>query len=92
MSRNQSRVSRRDFARFLALSGSVFLPARARAHPLRAWPATGAADAESARRKFWVSVRQQFLMPPELGILNAANLCPSPAPVLEAMYRSTKRH
>ena len=30
MSRNQSRVSRRDFARFLALSGSVFLPARAR--------------------------------------------------------------
>ena len=29
-------------------------------------------------------------MPPELGILNAANLCPSPASVLEAMYRSTK--
>jgi len=29
-------------------------------------------------------------MPPELGVLNAANLCPSPAPVLEAMYRSTK--
>jgi selenocysteine lyase/cysteine desulfurase len=37
-----------------------------------------------------MSVREQFLMPPELGILNAANLCPSPAPVLEVMYRSTK--
>jgi selenocysteine lyase/cysteine desulfurase len=31
-----------------------------------------------------------FLMPPELGVMNAANLCPSPAPVLEAMYRSTR--
>ena len=29
-------------------------------------------------------------MPPALGVLNAANLCPAPAPVLEAMYRSTK--
>ena len=29
-------------------------------------------------------------MPVELSVMNAANLCPSPAPVLEAMYRSTK--
>ena len=29
-------------------------------------------------------------MAPGLSVMNAANLCPSPAPVLEAMYRSTK--
>jgi selenocysteine lyase/cysteine desulfurase len=85
MSRNQSRVSRRDFARFLALSGSVFLPT-----PLAAWPAPLQQTPERPGEKFWLSVREQFLMPPELAVLNAANLCPSSAPVLEAMYRSTK--
>jgi selenocysteine lyase/cysteine desulfurase len=45
---------------------------------------------ERPDERFWLSVRQQFLMPPELAVMNAANLCPSPAPVLEAMYRSTK--
>src|SRR5262245_57630384 len=85
MSQNQSRVSRRDFARVLALSGSVLLP-----KPLLAWPAPVPQTPERPDEKFWLSVRQQFLMPPELGVLNAANLCPSPAPVLEAMYRSTK--
>ena len=29
-------------------------------------------------------------MPPDLGVLNAANLCPSPASVLEAMYDNTR--
>jgi selenocysteine lyase/cysteine desulfurase len=85
MSRNQSRVSRRDFARFLALSGSVFLPT-----PLAAWPAPLQQAPERPDERFWLSVREQFLMPPELAVLNAANLCPSSAPVLEAMYRSTK--
>jgi selenocysteine lyase/cysteine desulfurase len=37
-----------------------------------------------------MSVREQFLMPRDLAVMNAANLCPSSAPVLEAMYRSTK--
>jgi selenocysteine lyase/cysteine desulfurase len=85
MSRNQSRVSRRDFARFLALSGSVFLP-----ESLLASPAPLQQTPERPDERFWLSVREQFLMPPELAILNAANLCPSPVPVLEAMYRSTK--
>jgi len=83
--RNQSPVSRRDFARFLALSGSAFL-----AHPPLAWPTPLQQTPQHPDEKFWLSVREQFLMPPELGVLNAANLCPSPAPVLEAMYRSTK--
>lgn len=85
MLRNQSRVSRRDFARFLALSGSAFLPS-----PVLAWPAPLQRTPERPDEAFWLSVRRQFLMPPELAVLNAANLCPSPAPVLEAMYRSTK--
>jgi selenocysteine lyase/cysteine desulfurase len=85
MSRNQPHVSRRDFARLLALSGSVFLPG-----PVGAWPAPLQETPDRPDEKFWLSVREQFLMPPELGVLNAANLCPSPAPVLEAMYRSTK--
>lgn len=85
MSRNEPHVSRRDFARLLALSGSVFLP-----EPPLAWPAPLQQTPERPDEKFWLSVREQFLMPPELGVLNAANLCPSPAPVLEAMYRNTK--
>jgi selenocysteine lyase/cysteine desulfurase len=85
MFRNQSAVSRRDFAKFLALSGSVFLP-----NPVLAWPEPLQPTPAQPDEKFWQSVRQQFLMPPDLGVLNAANLCPSPAPVLEAMYRSTK--
>jgi selenocysteine lyase/cysteine desulfurase len=67
------------------LSGSAFLP-----QPLLAWPAPLPQTPERPDEKFWHSVREQFLMPPGLAVLNAANLCPSPAPVLEAMYRSTK--
>ena len=58
--------------------------------------AVGVAGAAGGKRRpqpderFWSSVREQFLMPPDLRVMNAANLCPSPAPVLEAMYRSTK--
>jgi selenocysteine lyase/cysteine desulfurase len=78
-------ISRRDFSRLLALSGSMFLP-----QPLSAWPAPLAQTPAQPDERFWMSVREQFLMPPELSVMNAANLCPSPAPVLEAMYRSTK--
>jgi selenocysteine lyase/cysteine desulfurase len=85
MSPLQSRPTRRDFARFLAASGSVFAP-----NPLLAWPAPMQSAPDRPDERFWLSVRQQFLMPPELAVMNAANLCPSPAPVLEAMYRNTR--
>jgi isopenicillin-N epimerase len=78
-------MNRRDFARLLAVSGSVFLP-----EPPLVWPAPLQQTPERPDERFWLSVREQFLMPPELGVLNAANLCPSPAPVLEVVYRSTK--
>src|SRR5687767_10495758 len=78
-------ISRREFSRFLALSSSVLLPRQ-----LAAWPAQLAQTPERPDERFWMSVREQFLMPPNLAVMNAANLCPSPAPVLEAMYLSTK--
>jgi selenocysteine lyase/cysteine desulfurase len=39
---------------------------------------------------FWVSVREQFLMPRNVTVLCAANLCPAPAPVIEALYSATR--
>lgn len=33
----------------------------------------------------WAAVRAQFLMPPDLSVMNAANLCPSSMPVLEVL-------
>ncbi|RPI51671.1 MAG: aminotransferase class V-fold PLP-dependent enzyme [Acidobacteria bacterium] len=79
-------ISRRDFSRLLALgSGSMLLPQQ-----LSAWPSQLAATPKQPDERFWMSVREQFLMPPDLSVMNAANLCPSPAPVLEVMYRATK--
>ena len=78
-------ISRREFSRLLAFGGSVLLP-----QELSAWPAPMAQTPRHPDERFWTSVREQFLMPPNLSVMNAANLCPSPAPVLEAMYRSTK--
>jgi selenocysteine lyase/cysteine desulfurase len=80
-------VSRRHFARLLALGGSGALLsegalARAQAPvPARGGPAAGDA--------FWKSVREQFLMPPDLAVMNAANLCPASRPALDALARET---
>jgi selenocysteine lyase/cysteine desulfurase len=80
-----SGISSREFSRLLAAGGSLLLP-----RDLAAWPAPLAQTPAQPDERFWLSVREQFLMPPRLAVMNAANLCPSPAPVLEAMYRSTK--
>ena len=82
-------VSRRNFAKLFALGGSAALfadPAWAKeygqAHS--ATPTIGGTG-----EAFWKSVRAQFVMPPDLGVLNAANLCPASRPVLEALHRET---
>lgn len=82
------RFSRRAFARSLAVAGAA------------AWvPGAGSASAEAKplpvtpsnpNEAFWESVREQFLMPPGLGVMNAANLCPTPLPVVEAQERLTR--
>jgi selenocysteine lyase/cysteine desulfurase len=82
-------VSRRDFTRLFALGGSAALfadPAWARSAPQAPSFAPGTA---AAGEPFWKSVREQFVMPPDLGVLNAANLCPASRPVLEALRRET---
>jgi isopenicillin-N epimerase len=82
-------VSRRDFARLFAVGGSAALfadPAWARenAQALSSTPAIGGSG-----EAFWKSVRAQFVMPADLGVLNAANLCPASRPVLEALRRES---
>ena len=82
-------VSRRDFARLFAIGGSAALfsdPVWAREYgqaPAFSPTISGTGEA------FWKSVREQFVMPPDLGVLNAANLCPASRPVLEALKRES---
>ncbi len=91
MAREQSaHVSRRDFGRLLALGGAApFLTPDfvwPRPSPLPPTPAVAAVTDE----RFWQTVRDQFVMPSDLAMVNAANLCPSSAPVLETLYRNTR--
>ena len=84
-------VSRRDFARLFALGGSAALfsdPVWAREYG-QANANAFAPTISGSGEAFWKSVRAQVVMPPELGVLNAANLCPASRPVLEALKRET---
>jgi isopenicillin-N epimerase len=80
-------MNRREFARLLAIGGAApfVTPELAWARTAKLPPTPASPD-----EKFWMSVRDQFVMPKELTMLNAANLCPSSGPVLETMYRMTK--
>jgi len=80
-------MNRREFARLLAIGGAVpfVTPEITWAKPSKLPPTPSAPD-----EKFWLSVREQFVMPKELTMINAANLCPSSGPVLETLYRVTK--
>lgn len=85
-----SPVSRRDFTRLFALGGSAALfgdPVWAATQTVTSsLPAGGPAEGEV----FWKAVREQFVMPKELGVLNAANLCPASSTVLNALTRETQ--
>jgi len=81
-------LSRRQFAGRFGMAGVGALLARGAASKTRAAeppPAPTGAD-----ERFWLSVRGQFLMPVDLGVMNAANLCPSPVPVVEALIAATR--
>src|SRR6476661_9930787 len=79
-------MNRREFARLLSIGGAApFLV------PALEWPRTSALPAVAKYDEpYWQTVREQFVMPNDLAVLNAANLCPSSAPVLEMLYRTTK--
>jgi isopenicillin-N epimerase len=83
-----SELSRRDLVRLLGGSAAaLWLPRSGSAWTMPApLPASPAVPDE----RFWASVREQFVMPPDLAVMNAANLCPSSAPVLEGLYKATR--
>jgi selenocysteine lyase/cysteine desulfurase len=85
-------LTRRQFAHLFAASGTAaLLPARAWASddfditsaPLPAPP-------QSPDEKYWHDVRARYLLPRDVIFLNAANLCPSPLPVIDSLYQVTK--
>jgi isopenicillin-N epimerase len=92
-----TELSRRDFARLLSLSGAAALfPARAFAQrgitigDLGLTAAPLPTTPREPDEKFWRDVRSRFLVPPDLGFINAANLCPTSLPVIEALEKNTR--
>jgi len=91
-----STLNRRDFAKALALGGAgAWLATAANGYaetapvPLGLPPALPPTPAQPDEA-YWRLVRQQFAMPADISVLNAANLCPSSLPVLAAMYDNTR--
>lgn len=80
-------MNRRDFARLLAVGGAApfFAPEITWARDAKLPPTPASPD-----EKFWTAVRDQFVMPKDLTMLNAANLCPSSGPVLDTLYKMTR--
>ncbi len=92
-------VSRRDFARLLALGGSsAFVSRDAFAKQATSLQAMGFSAAPLPRtpaepdEKFWGEVRSRFLVPRDIGFLNAANLCPTSLPAIEAMEKNLRHY
>ena len=96
-------LSRRDFARLLALSGSAsFFPGTLLAErsgkrglSLEDFELTDAALPPTPAfpdERFWKEVRGRFLVPRDLGFLNAANLCPTSLPVVKELEKNTRMY
>jgi isopenicillin-N epimerase len=83
-------ISRRDFTRLVALGGSAAYLRASTGAQAKASAQMPVAPAATDDEAFWASVRGQFVMRPDLTVMNAANLCPSSRPVLEALYASTR--
>jgi isopenicillin-N epimerase len=81
-----SMLTRRAFARLIA-GGSAILATDHPAGQVRAPVLPAPASADEA---YWEAVRAQFVMPRDLAVMNAANLCPSSRPVIETLHRATE--
>jgi isopenicillin-N epimerase len=83
-------LDRRGFARLLTFGAAGALVAREAG--ATGWPAVPPLEPPPPvlDERFWEAVRGQFLMPPPLVALNAANLCPSPRAVVEGAFESTR--
>ena len=86
---SRSSMDRREFARLFAFGGSAALVTHPRFKDIR--PPSFGRTSLSSGAVDWDAVRAQFLMPPELTVMNAANLCPSPAQVMETVAEYTRR-
>lgn len=82
-------VSRREFARYLAISGSVAMwpefPKGFAGIPTTPLPRTSEPD-----EKFWLDVRKRYLVPPDLAFINSANVAPACLPVVEVLEKNTR--
>ena len=79
-------MNRRAFGRLVALAGtSAILPGRLEleASPLRRTP-------DAPDEAFWRDVRARFLVPRDVAFFNAANLCPTSLPVIEALEKNMR--
>jgi selenocysteine lyase/cysteine desulfurase len=86
------RMNRRDFSRLLGLGGGAALWARsapAEAGPALDRPRPLAPAPARPTEAYWATVKEQFALPARMVTLNAANLCPAPLPVLEAVFNAT---
>jgi selenocysteine lyase/cysteine desulfurase len=85
-------LNRRQFAQLFALSGTAaILPSRSWA--LEEFESTTAPLPPRPLvpdEKYWQDVRARYLLPRDVIFVNAANLCPSPLPVVESLYQTTK--
>lgn len=83
-------LNRREFARLFAVGGSAALFAHPALNALHA-----ATPSHTPLRRFgapdWDAIRARFLMPHDVAVLNAANLCPSPRQVLDTVRGGTER-
>lgn len=86
-------LDRRSFARLFAAGGSAALFG----HPVLpdllpgAHPWSSPLIRPSGAAPDWDAVRAAFLMPPDVAVLNAANLCPAPLAVLRSMQEDEER-